>query len=174
MGKKKVNSNSISLAGEFAVLSQLALRGYDANMTLGNTKGVDILVSNPKTGEMYQLEVKTNFRNERSKPAVSKIFGHIVSEWIMREKHETIRMKNLFYCFVNISKSTNIFKYYIVPSKIVAKYVKEQHSLWLKSEKKKKRKITDMRNFRIGVKGMKYRVPTPTAEKYENNWNFRA
>ncbi len=45
-----INSNSVSLAGEFAVLSQLALRGYDANMTLGRTKGVDILVSNPKTG----------------------------------------------------------------------------------------------------------------------------
>ena len=38
-----------SLAGEFAALSQLALRGYDANMTLGRTKAVDILVSNPAT-----------------------------------------------------------------------------------------------------------------------------
>ena len=57
----KINSNSISLAGEFAVLSQLALRGYDANMTLGNTKGVDILVSNPVNEKMYQLEVKTNY-----------------------------------------------------------------------------------------------------------------
>jgi hypothetical protein len=32
-----INSNSVSLAGEFAVLSQLALRGLDANMTLGRT-----------------------------------------------------------------------------------------------------------------------------------------
>src|SRR5262245_32284853 len=53
----KINSNSVSLAGEFAVLSQLALRGYDANMTLGRTKSVDILVSNPVNGQMYQLEV---------------------------------------------------------------------------------------------------------------------
>jgi hypothetical protein len=30
----KINRNSVSLAGEFAALSQLALRGYDANMTL--------------------------------------------------------------------------------------------------------------------------------------------
>ena len=37
----------VSLAGEFAVLSQLALLGKDANMTLGNTKGVDISVSDP-------------------------------------------------------------------------------------------------------------------------------
>jgi hypothetical protein len=40
-----ISKNQVSLAGEFAVLSQLALRGFDANMTLGNTKGVDILVS---------------------------------------------------------------------------------------------------------------------------------
>jgi len=46
----KINRNSVSLAGEFAALSQLALRGYDANMTLvGRTKSVDILVSNPAT-----------------------------------------------------------------------------------------------------------------------------
>jgi len=34
----KLSKNSVSLAGEFAVLSKLALHGYDANMTLGNTK----------------------------------------------------------------------------------------------------------------------------------------
>jgi hypothetical protein len=46
----KINRNSVSLAGEFAALSQLTLRGYDADMTLvGRTKSVDILVSNPAT-----------------------------------------------------------------------------------------------------------------------------
>src|SRR5215467_11649892 len=59
----KITPNSVSLAGEFAVLSQLALRGYDANMTLGRTKSVDTLVSNPANGHLYQLEVKTNFKN---------------------------------------------------------------------------------------------------------------
>ena len=36
------NNNQVSLAGEFAVLSQLFFRGFDASLTLGNTKGVDI------------------------------------------------------------------------------------------------------------------------------------
>jgi len=35
------DKNTTSLAGEFAVLSQLALKGMVANMTLGHTKGVD-------------------------------------------------------------------------------------------------------------------------------------
>jgi len=37
VGSSDLNSNAISLAGEFAVLSQLVLRGYDANMTLGQS-----------------------------------------------------------------------------------------------------------------------------------------
>ena len=55
----RTNPNSIALAGEFATLAQLALRGFDANLTLGNTKNVDILVSDPRSGKMYKLEVKT-------------------------------------------------------------------------------------------------------------------
>src|SRR6266481_4098994 len=47
---RALNKNSVSIAGEYAVLSQLAARGYDANMTLGRTKGVDILVSDPNSG----------------------------------------------------------------------------------------------------------------------------
>lgn len=132
---KGTNNNSVSLAGEFAVLSQLALRGYDANMTLGRTKSVDILVSDPENLKMYKLEVKTNYQNSRNKPQVSKVHGKIVSGWIMNKKHEEIKDPDLFYCFVNIGKQTNIFKFYIVPSKIVAKYVKEEHQNWLEEKK---------------------------------------
>lgn len=168
---KKTNNNSVSLAGEFAVLSQLTLKGYDANMTLGQTKSVDILVSAPETLKMYKLEVKTN----QNKPQVSKVFGKFVSGWLMNKKHEEIKDPDLFYCFVNIKKPTNIFKFYIVPSKIVAKYVKEEHQLWLDEKKKEGKKVkdTEMRIFRIGLNAEKYKVSTPTAERYENNWKFR-
>lgn len=172
--KQNINPNSVSLAGEFAVLSQLALRGYDANMTLGHTKSVDILVSHPKTKKMYQLEVKTNYRNTRNQPSDSKVFGKSVSGWIMKTGHEKIISPNLFYCFVNIGKNTNLFKFYILPSKVVAKYVREEHKHWLKEKKKEGKKIKDgeMRIFRIGLEGEGYKVKTPTAEKYENNWSF--
>ena len=43
---------------ESAVSSQLALWGYDANMTLGRTKNVDIIVSDPRTNRFFQIEVK--------------------------------------------------------------------------------------------------------------------
>jgi hypothetical protein len=177
----KHNSNRVSLAGEFAVLSQLALKSYDANMTLGHTKAVDILVSDPdaKNGRMYKLEVKTNHRSIRKKPKLSKVHGRTVSEWIMHKKHEELKNLDLFYCFVNIGKptdgtSTNEFKFYVVPSAVVARYVKEEHALWLRARKRKRKKPkdNDMRMFRLGVRGQKYAISTPIAEKYENNWSF--
>src|SRR6478672_3943790 len=97
----KINSNNVSLAGEFAVLAQLALRGYVANMTLGHTKGIDILVANPDTGRMRKIEVKTS-----QKPLK---YG-----WVMSEKHERINDPDLFFCFVNIT-SDSTFRFFIVP-----------------------------------------------------------
>jgi len=174
--KLRGGNTRVALAGEFAVLSQLALRGCDANMTLGNTKSVDILVSNPATKRLYQLEVKTNLKKKRKKPfSTSKIHGKAVSAWIMKKAHEKIIIPSLFYCFVNIEKGSNAIKFYIVPSKVVARYVKEEHALWLKEKKKEGKKIKDsyMRLFRIGLKeGKPYRISTPTLERYENNWDF--
>ena len=169
---KEINNNSVSLAGEFAVLSQLALHGYDANMTLGHTKGIDILVHSPKKGELYKLEVKTTSRNNRA--SVSKVHGRIINNWMMNQKHESINDPTLFYCFVSIPQDSSAFKFYIVPSKVVARYVAEEHRLWLREKKKEGKRVkdTDMRVFRIGLKGEKYSITTPTDEQFENNWDF--
>jgi hypothetical protein len=165
----KISPNSVSLGGEFATLSRLALWGYDANMTLGRTKNVDILVSNPRTNQLYQLEVKTNL-DSRKRPPVSKVFGRFVSDWIMNEKHESISRPALWYCFVTIGEDSKIARYFIVPSGVVAEYVREQHRLWLN---KTAGKDNSMRLFRIGFEGEKYEIPTPTAEQYEDNWEFK-
>lgn len=168
--KVRILPNSVSLAGEFAVLSHLALWGYDANMTLGRTKGVDILVSNPKSNQLYQLEVKSKL-NKRKRPCVSKLFGRYLTDWIMNEKHESISRPNLWYCFVAIDSSDlKKLRFFIMPSTVVAKYVQEQHRLWLDATPKGKE--TGMRLLRIGLKDEKYKISTPIAEQYEDNWNF--
>lgn len=169
--REELAKNSVSLAGEFAVLSQLALRGFDANLTLGRTKSVDILVSCPKTGKMTKLEVKTNYRSSRSAGGSSALFGKFVSAWIMNEKHEKWVEPNLFYCFVNIAQEGQALRFFIVPSKVVAHYAKEQHRLWLDAKESHSRN-NKMRTFRIGLKSEKYPVATPTAEEYENNWQL--
>jgi hypothetical protein len=178
----KKNEARVSLAGEFAVLSQLALLGKDANMTLGNTKGVDILISDPATGRMLKLEVKTNYRKGRSAIATSRIFGKYLScsGWILKgenEKYDEKRDANLFYCFVNITKETKQCKFYVVPAKVVAGYVKAEHKVWHQEKKRegKKVKATDMRQFRLGLRGEKYKIrATPIGEDYEDNWDFKS
>ena len=77
---ERIPKNSVGLAGEFATLSQLALHGYDASMTLGNTKNIDILVFNPKTNKTRQVEVKTNLE-KRKGPTDSELFGIFVTSW---------------------------------------------------------------------------------------------
>jgi hypothetical protein len=167
----QANKNNMALSGEFAVLSQLALLGYDANMTLSHTKGVDILVSIPDSRRMYRLEVKTRLRITARASSYTTKFGKVAGEWMMSKKHETLVDPLLFYCFVIIQRSTMKLSFFVIPSKTVARYVKQQHDLWRKSSKSKT--PTDIRNFRIGFKGEKYPIDTPTVERYENNWKFR-
>lgn len=169
MNQPRISSNSVSLAGEFAVLSQLALWGYDANMTLGRTKNVDILVSDPRTNRFYQLEVKTELE-ARKLPPQSGQFGRFLFDWIMHKKHEKIARKELWYCFVSIGLESKTARYFVVPSAVVANYVKAEHQFWL--DQKPGRKDTDMRNFRVGQDGEKYPVFTPLASQYEDNWSF--
>lgn len=163
----KISKNQISLAGEFAVLSQLALHGFDANLTLGNTKGVDILVSNPETGKMRRLEVKTHSHN---KPFINKRLGKIMGKWRMHEKHETMNDEDLFFCFVSIGHNTNEFEFYVVPSKVVAEYVTWSHRHWLAGDAK--RKDTPIRSFDLGTEDHKSEFPVPHAEEYQRRWDF--
>jgi hypothetical protein len=149
------------------------LRGYDASMTLGHTKNIDILVFDPKKKERYQVEVKTNLE-ARNGPSKSKLFGRFVTDWQMHEKHEKIDDTDLFYCFVHINSRQGtdyVFRFFIVPSKIVANYVRDEHALWLKDSPA--HHDTERRLFRIGLPNeTKIEIQTPLAEKYENNWRF--
>jgi hypothetical protein len=168
------DKNAVSLAGEFAVLSQLALLNYDANMTLGRTKGVDILVSDPRSRKMYRLEVKTKLRRVDKQVTNSKIFGTVIGGWMMSKKHEFNADPLLFYCFVIIWEGTKKFRFFIVPSRVVARYTREQHLLWCAKKKKegKKFKDSEFRVLRIGFENNRYAIATPSAERYEDNWKF--
>lgn len=171
----RIPPNSVGLAGEFAVLSQLTLRGYDAGMTLGNTKGVDILARHPGTGARYDVEVKTNLET-RTRDSDSKLFGRFVTDWQMGAKHETVIDQNLFYCFVHINGSRSdlskyVFRFFIVPSAVVANYLREEHQLWL--NEKPEHKPNDRRLFRIGLPNDRpVALSAPLASVYENDWEF--
>ena len=47
------------MAGEFLTLGKLFKRGYQASITLGNAKAIDVLVYNPKSNKSFNVQVKT-------------------------------------------------------------------------------------------------------------------
>lgn len=152
-------SNNIGLAGEFYVLHKLFLEGYEATLTLGNTKGIDILLYNPKNNKQFKVEVKTStttgnlrvFRNE---------YGKDYMKWMMNEKHESyIDKKNLVYCFVFIDKNKKTEpRVFLFPPEDVGMRVRWAHKTWLHGVHKGKVKDGKMREFLISSNNLEKNV----------------
>lgn len=69
MAKNQKEKQRLSMAGEYGVCAELSKRGFDASITFGNAKAVDILVSFPDNS-YKRIEVKTS----RSKRFVTGFF----------------------------------------------------------------------------------------------------
>lgn len=161
----EITKNQLSLAGEFLVLSQLSLRGYVATLTLGHTKGVDILLANPATGKLFKVEVKTARRG----PFNSRHFGQGL-EWHMSEKHEKIKDRSLFYCFVYLDdRGLRAARFFVVPSVKVARLVSEYDKRYRAIPRKRPAKKTPMRMFRIAIDSHSYGL---LASDYEDKWDY--
>ena len=55
---------SLSMAGEYAVASEICRRNFYAQITLGRLKRTDILVYNPETKKHLRIEVKSKQKRE--------------------------------------------------------------------------------------------------------------
>ncbi len=138
MKKGKIKSDSIitGVAGEYLVAGELSKRGYIASITLRNTRGIDILVSNRDATKSVGIQVKsTKYSNARS--------------WMLNEKSEDYYANHLFYIFVNLKEENQRPDFFIVPSKIVANYITKSHKRWLKKPNRSggKHKDSSMRKF---------------------------
>jgi hypothetical protein len=152
-----MDNTQVGLAGEFYVLAQLVQHDLVATLTLANTKGVDILVANPELNRLFKIEVKTTVNSPRN----GSIFANEPCYcWPMSAKHERVIDANLFYCFVVLRGCTQLPRFFIVPSRYVATYVREQHAYWLRTRQKPVAD-TAMRMFRI---------PASDPLGFENNW----
>lgn len=149
--KKIVNKLSTVLSGvsgEYYVAAELSKRGYVASITLRNTRGIDILCTNEETYKAVNIQVKTYQGSKRS--------------WILNEKAEEEKNKNLFYVFVCLNDGIKHPDFFIVPSEIVAKTVHDDHKQYISTPGKKgqQRKGGSVRNF------------LDLEEKYLNRWNL--
>ncbi len=57
---KRLDKTFVGSAGVFHVASELSMRGLIALPTIKNTRGIDILVTDPETGAHAILQVKTS------------------------------------------------------------------------------------------------------------------
>lgn len=90
----------------------------------------------------------------------------------MGKKHETLTDPKLFYCFINIEGvEATRFRFFIVPSQVIATYVRDQHQIWLRADPS--HKDSNIRVFRLAIEKEEHSLPTPMASRYENNWEFK-
>ena len=135
MKRIKLHSTFSGVAGEYLVAGEFSRRGYIASITLRNTKGVDILVTNEKATKTVAVQVKTRYSRGTA--------------WVLGEKAENYHTPNLFYAFVSLNYGEPA-DFHIVPSKVVADFVRMNHQKWLKTPGKKGQlhRDTTMRTFR--------------------------
>lgn len=118
----ETNENNLTsvlcgISGEYSTAAELTRRGLVASITLRNTRGIDILVSNADASKSAGVQVKTNQNGKRV--------------WLLNRKAEDFQSKNLYYIFVCLKSPGNRPDFFVVPSKDVAEYVTKSHARWL-------------------------------------------
>jgi hypothetical protein len=123
------------VAGEYFVAAELSRRGLIASITLRNTRGIDMVVTNASATRTVTIQCKTS-RNRAKK-------------WILNQKSEDFFSDGHFYVFVNLPSELERPSYHIVPSKVVGDFVRKNHRDWLSGTSKggKARKDSKIRNF---------------------------
>ncbi len=167
-------TNYVALAGEFFVLGELALRGFDGTLTLGHTKEVDILVLNRRQRRTFKVEVKTTGRGVRR----AKIFGQNYA-WLMHERAAKLRDRDLIYVFVYLDRqkdSSRRPRYFVVPAGDVTAYIGWSHRHYLRHHRGLRRNPhSTIREFHIPAGGSQRRhLPSSWRDgrwrHWENNW----
>jgi len=147
----------LSQAGKYFMMAQLTLRDFSVE-TVKDKYGQTRILAKKKALNSIEIIVKTS-----ASPLINEaLFSDIpIYPWVMNQKHETIIEDNLYYCFVNITDPSKTPLFFIVPSDVVAEYVKWQHEYWLESRKSPVNS-TEMRRFRISEND---------PNQYLNNWS---
>lgn len=131
----KIPAILAGVAGEYFVAAELSRRGWIASISLRNTRGIDILVTNQDASRSITIQCKSTQKKEKS--------------WMLNEKSENFFSEEHFYVFVNLGELSQRPSYHIVPSKEVAEHVQHFHRLWLDTPGRKghQRVDTPMRKY---------------------------
>ncbi len=111
-----MNNVSTGNAGEYFVAGELERRGFTCAVPMSNTKDFDILIINRNNNKQYAIQVKTTMHKKKS--------------WMLSKKNEKLYADNIFYVFVSLNELETP-EFHVVPSKVVAEKIKEDHQNWL-------------------------------------------
>jgi Holliday junction resolvase-like predicted endonuclease len=62
---KKLSGIQTGVSGEYFAAAELSRRGFLCSVTLKNTRGIDILVSNQQSSKLVGVQVKTNRKSKK-------------------------------------------------------------------------------------------------------------
>jgi hypothetical protein len=97
------------------VADKLAEQGYLTH--LENSDGADIVATTSDRSARMRISVKSNRGSARS--------------WVLHQKAENRFGDDLFYVFVSLTGDSGRPAFFVVPSKVVADYVRVSHAQWL-------------------------------------------
>lgn len=112
MPKELLHKTNTGIASEFLVAGELARRGHNVTMTLGNTKAIDLLIE--KDGKLIPVQVKGIQRKKSIcwNISLSKIKG-----------------QSIIYVLVNLNADTfDHPEYFVLTEKEVSKHFKPTKS----------------------------------------------
>ena len=120
MKKRLVSSAAIGNAGEYFVQAELTRRGWTAPLTAGNNHAFDIIATRGERNASIRVKTKTSAFKLFQWNA--KANGEIFLE--MAPKHD-------FCALVDIpEEGAQSPTYYIVPTPIIDKWLKDDFNLW--------------------------------------------
>lgn len=114
------NKSAIGLSGEFYVLFELHRRGFQASLTFGATKAIDIFASSD-SGKVIKIQVKTNS---------TQVSKH--GKWFIDRKIWDQDLRDMFYVFVMINPLRDKPEWLICKACDVASFTKSAFEVWLK------------------------------------------
>ena len=147
-------------ASQFYVAGELSRRGLVANVTLGNCPNVDILCTNRSADRFVHIQVKTFRPGDRT--------------CTVGIKSERDYGKSFFWIVAGIPEPHQDcpFQYFIIPSRDMAKNIKEQHEIWAASLGRKGQKHDSSTKCRSLVLPPGKNHNGWRIDKYLNRWDL--
>ena len=168
MSKNKGKNYYIGKAGQLAVMSKLALRGY--NIAIPEVDiGDDIFVVDDATGKLYRLQVKTRTAELQKKSQNYQTDFSIRIDQIL-----DLKDPDLDYVFVTRFDDKDLLEFVIIPRREIETFMNEGFGSkdYSKDRKRPSMKYVFVfgKNERIVLGGRRNGAGGKDITEYRNNW----